>query len=84
MKDGSHTFSKKRKVKKRGKKKKESSWPPKLVAFIRNIEVEIWNNLRTVTVSSSFWAKSSELLEHMVIFALTTEKLKIDSRKTIK
>ena len=28
--------------------------------------------------------KWPELFEHMVIFALTTKKLKIDSRKTIK
>jgi len=48
------------------------------------VQVEIWNNLHTVTVSSSFWAKSSELPEHTVTFALTTEKLKMDSRKTKK
>ena len=42
------------------------------------------DNLRTVIASSSFGAKFSELLEHMEIFALTIEQLKIDSRKTIK
>jgi len=43
-------------------------------------QVEIWNNLQTVTLSSSFRAKSSELPETMVIFALTIEK-PINTRK---
>ena len=44
------------------------------------VQVEIWNNLQTVTLSSSFRAKSSELPEIMVIFALTIEK-PINTRK---
>jgi len=34
------------------------------------VQVEIWNNLCTVTVPSSFWGKFAELPEHvaMVLF----------------
>ena len=40
------------------------------------VQVEIWNNLYTMTVSSSFWAKFSELSKAIVIFVLTIENLR--------
>ena len=37
-----------------------------------------------MTISSSFWAMSSELPEHKVIFTLTIQKLKTHSKRTIE
>ena len=37
-----------------------------------------------MTISSSFWAMSSELPEHKVIFTLTIQKLKTYSKRTIE
>ena len=40
------------------------------------VQVEIWNNIYTMTVFFSFRAKFSEFSKTAVIFAMTIEKLR--------